>query len=108
MRLKLEYSRNILAGLASEDYDKIAKNAEAMQGMSKFEGFIRGKMPGYRAQLQVFQSANEELIRQAQNDNVEGAALAFTQVTVSCVNCHKQLRAAAPQPSVPAPKREEP
>ena len=93
MRKKLEYSRNILAGLSSEDFDKVAANAEAMQGMSRFEGFLRGKMPGYRTQLEVFQDANEEIIRQAQKDNVEGAALAFTQLTISCVNCHKQLRA---------------
>lgn len=93
MRKKLEYSRNILAGLASEDFDKVAANAQSMQGMSRFEGFLRGKMPGYRTQLEVFQDANEEIIRQAQKDNIEGAALAFTQLTISCVNCHKQLRA---------------
>ena len=93
MKKKLEYSRNILAGLASEDFDMVADNAQAMQFMNKFEGFIRGKMPGYRTQLQIFQNANEEIIQQAQVENVEGATLAFTQLTVSCVNCHKQLRA---------------
>jgi hypothetical protein len=92
MRKKLDYSRNILAGLASEDFDKVVTNAQAMQGMSRFEGFLRGKMPGYRTQLEVFQDANEQIIKQAQKDNVEGAALAFTQLTISCVNCHKQLR----------------
>jgi hypothetical protein len=92
MRTKLDFSRNILAGLASEDFDKVAANAQAMQGMSMFESFIRGKMPSYRTQLEVFQDANDEIIRQAQKDNVEGAALAFTQLTMSCVNCHKQLR----------------
>jgi hypothetical protein len=108
MQKKLEYSRNILAGLATEDFDQIAQNAESMQTMSRFESFIRGKMPGYRTQLQVFQSANEQLIKQAQKDNVEGAALAFTQLTISCVNCHKQLREGQAQPAVPAPKRVEP
>lgn len=93
MKRKLEYSRNILAGLANEDFDMVADNARAMQFMSKFEGFLRGKMPGYRTQLQIFQNANEEIIEQAQKDNVEGATLAFSQLTVSCVNCHKQLRA---------------
>jgi len=94
MRTKLDFSRNILAGLASEDFDKVAANAQAMQGMGKLEWFIRGKMPGYRTQLEVFQDANEEIIRQAQKDNVEGAALAFTQLTISCVNCHRRLREA--------------
>jgi cytochrome c556 len=93
MRKKLDFSRNILAGLASEDFDKVVANAQAMQGMTKFESFIRGKMPEYRTQLEVFQDANEQIIEQAQKDNVEGAALAFTQLTISCVNCHKRLRA---------------
>lgn len=79
-----------------------------VQGMSRFEGFIRGKMLGYRAQLQVFQSANEELIRQAQKDNVEGAALAFTQLTISCVNCHKQLREGPPNRLPPLPSEFKP
>ena len=92
MRKKLEFSRNILAGLASEDFDKVVANAQAMEGMSRFEWFIRGKTPGYRTQLEVFQNANEEIIRQAQKDNVEGATLAFTQLTFSCVSCHKRLR----------------
>jgi hypothetical protein len=92
MRKKLDYSRAILEGLSTADFDKVAQNARAMQGLSKLEAFVRGRNPGYRRQLQIFQSANEELIEQAEKDNVEGAALAFTQVTISCVNCHKQLR----------------
>jgi hypothetical protein len=92
MRKKLDYSQSILEGLSTADFDKIAQNARAMQSLSRVEAFVRGRTPGYRRQLQIFQSANEELIEQADNDNVEGAALAFTQVTISCVNCHKQLR----------------
>jgi hypothetical protein len=93
MRKKLDYSQNILSGLASGDFDKIAENAEAMQGLSKVEWFIRGRTPGYRTQLEIFLDANTEIIKQAKQDNLEGSALAFTQLTISCVNCHKNLRA---------------
>jgi hypothetical protein len=94
MRKKLDYSQNILAGIANADFDKIAENAEAMRRLSKVEGFVRGRTPGYRTQLQIFEEATDEVIRQANKDNVEGAALAFTQVAMSCVNCHKHLREA--------------
>jgi hypothetical protein len=94
MKKKLDYSQNILAGIANADFDKIAESAQSMQSLSKVEGFIRGQMPGYRTQLEAFLDANAEIIRQAQKDNVEGAALAFTQLTISCVNCHKRLREA--------------
>ena len=65
-----------------------------MKALSRIEGFVRGRTPGYRTQLQIFQDATEELMRQAEKENVDGAALAFTQLTISCVNCHKQLREA--------------
>jgi hypothetical protein len=92
MKKKLEFSQNILAGLAAADFDRIVENAQATRNLSKIEGFIRGQTPGYRTQLRIFEESADEIVRQAQRDNVEGAALAFTQLTISCVNCHKQLR----------------
>ena len=94
MRKKLDYSQNILAGIATADFDKIAKNAESMRTLGKVEAFVRSRTPGYRTQLQIFDESNAEILRQANRDNVDGAALAFTQLTISCVNCHKQLREA--------------
>jgi hypothetical protein len=92
MKKKLEYSQNILAGIATADYEKIIVNGESMRNLSKIEGFIRGQTPGYRTQLHIFQESADEIVRQAKKDNVDGAALAFTQLTISCVNCHKHLR----------------
>ena len=92
MKKKLDYSQNILAGITAEDYDKIADNARTMKGLGKFEAFVRSRNAAYTRQLQAFEDINDEIIRQADNDNVEGVALAFTQLTVNCVNCHKVLR----------------
>jgi hypothetical protein len=92
MKKKLDYSQNILAGLAEADFDKIAENAQAMQGLSKFEWFVRARTPGYRAQLEIFLDANADLVKQAKQDNLEGSAFAFTQITISCVNCHRKVR----------------
>lgn len=92
MKKKLEYSQNILAGIATGDFEKIVQNGESMRHLNVIEGFIRGRTPGYRTQLAIFQDSADEIVRQAKKDNVEGAALAFTQLTISCVNCHKHLR----------------
>jgi hypothetical protein len=92
MQKKLEYSKNILAGITTADFDMIVENAESMRRLSSIEGFIRGRTPGYRTQLQIFEETADEIIRQGKNDNADGAALAFTQLTISCVNCHKRLR----------------
>ncbi|MFM7073142.1 MAG: hypothetical protein ACKO38_15255 [Planctomycetota bacterium] len=92
MRRKLDYSQQILVGIAEADFERIATNAKAMRALGKVERFVRGRTPGYRSQLQIFQDATEQLIKHAEKDNVDGAALAFTQLTISCVNCHKHLR----------------
>jgi hypothetical protein len=92
MKKKLDYSQNILAGVTSEDFDKIADNARAMKGLGKFEAFVRSRNPAYTRQLQIFNEVNDDIIRQADSDNLEGVALAFTQLTINCINCHKALR----------------
>lgn len=92
MRKKLDYSQNILAGITAGDWELVAQNANAMKGLAKIESFVRARTPGYKSQMQVFQEANEEVLRQAARENPDGAALAFTSLTISCINCHKQLR----------------
>lgn len=94
MRKKLEFSQNILGGIATADFDKIVSNAEAMGRLSRVEGFIRRQTPGYQTQLKIFEEAVADITRQANRESVEGAGLAFTQMTFSCVNCHKRLREA--------------
>lgn len=97
MQKKLEYSQRVLNALPLEDFEEIRKNAAAMKRLSRIEGFVRRTdTEQYRTQLHVFEFANNELIRSADNKNIEGAALAFTQLTLSCVNCHKIIR----QPAV--------
>lgn len=92
MRRKLEYSKKILSGLTSGDFDEIADSARKMKLLDRIELFVRGRSPSYRAQFGVFQDANRELIREADKKNLDGAALAFTQLTISCIQCHKRLR----------------
>jgi len=92
MKQKLTYAQEILNGLAKEDYALLTKNARAMQALDKIELFVRQKPEGYRTQLKTFQFSVNELVRNAEDKNLDGATLAFTQLTVSCVNCHKELR----------------
>ena len=94
MAKKLEYSQTILNGLATEDFDKIEQNALAMKGLNRIEYFVRQQPEGYRTQLKIFQYSVNELIRHSEDEDLDGATLAFTQMTISCINCHKQLRSA--------------
>ena len=40
----------------------------------------------------TFEFANMELVRNAKADRLDGATIAFQQLTISCVSCHKMLR----------------
>ena len=94
MQSKLEHSKNILEGLTREDFGAISKGAKAMRGLTALEGWFRADTPRYKAQLNAFWLANDALIQAADEKNVDAATLAYTQLTISCVNCHKQVRAA--------------
>jgi mono/diheme cytochrome c family protein len=99
MQKKLEYSENILAGLATADFEKIGKNARSMNALSQMEKWVRAGVPEYRAQLAAFQHANKDLIRMADAEQLDGATLAYVQLALSCVNCHKVVRdSAKPKP----------
>jgi hypothetical protein len=92
MKKKLEYAERILEGLTSADFEAISKNARMMQQLNKIEEFVRGRDEAYDFHLKSFHYANRELIRQAAEEDIDGAALAYTQLTMSCVNCHTHLR----------------
>ncbi len=92
MEKKLEYSSAILRGLAVNDFQLLESNARQLQMLNKVEGFIRRRNPEYRKQVEMFERVTDELIRQSERKNSDGVALAFNQLTVSCVRCHQALR----------------
>ena len=92
MKKKLEYTQQILTGLANEDFDSIAKHAKILNTFGSLEQWFRADCEAYRAQLKIFRFANSELIRLAEEKNLEGASLAYMQLTMSCVNCHSHIR----------------
>jgi hypothetical protein len=92
MKKKLDFSKNIMEGIALADFDKVTQNAQTLRGLSKIEAFVRRGTPGYRVQVDAFEQSLTEIIRQADKENLEGTTLGFHQLTVSCVKCHRDLR----------------
>lgn len=92
MQLKLGATQKILEGMTRGDYESIEKHANAMQSVGHLEGWVRSDMPEYRAQLRAFDHANGAIVRAAQDKNIDGVTIAFAQLTISCVQCHKVVR----------------
>ena len=89
---KLQESQSIFAALAQADFPTIVKSTDGLKGLTKIEAFVRRRSPEYRTQLRTFEFALKEMNKQAKSENIEGVVLGFNQMTLSCVNCHKQLR----------------
>ena len=102
MTKKMEYSQNVLRGLAKADFAAIEKNARSMNDLTQIEKWIRGNTPEYKRHVAGFQAANKGLIQMAQDKNIDGATLAYMQLTMSCVQCHKLVRDA--DKASPTPK----
>ena len=98
MKIKMNGTAGILQGLASGDFDTIKEHATRMYAFSRIEKLTKGKNEEYQLQLKMFRFANRKLIQMASAKNLEGATLAFNQMTTSCVNCHRVIRDG--QPSV--------
>lgn len=96
MRLKLDYAKGVLEGLALERMDDIAKNAKSLKEMSAAAQWEVPTVPSaeYLTHTAEFQRIAAELARQAEARNLEGATLAYVRLTVNCVDCHKAARGA--------------
>jgi hypothetical protein len=92
MHKKLTNSQKILEGIAVQDYDKIRDGADELILISKAAEWRVIKSPQYELHSNDFRASAEALSRMAQGKNLDGAALAYVDMTLSCVKCHKYVR----------------
>jgi hypothetical protein len=92
MRVKLLQSQRVLEGLTMEDYDAIAKHSQEMSLLSQAATWQVLQTPEYRDRSTEFRRAADALTEAAKNRNLDGAALAYVDVTMKCIDCHKYVR----------------
>ena len=92
MKAKLAHSQQVLKGLATEDFDLIAKNAQAMSLLCVDEMWMVLQTPEYRERSAEFRRSVDAVTEAAKKKNLEAAALGYVDVTLKCVNCHKYVR----------------
>jgi cytochrome c556 len=92
MRAKLSHSQKVLEGLTTEDFDLIAKNSQAMSLLSQATNWQVLQTQDYLQQSQDFRRTADALTEAAGKKNLDGAALAYVELTMKCINCHKYVR----------------
>ena len=92
MRQKVAYSQQVLVGITLEDYGLIANNAEKLVELSNKTNWYSRQVPEYELFLNEFRRNAQELMKAGQQKNLDAASLAYVQMTLSCVSCHKFIR----------------
>lgn len=95
MRAKLDHSKQVLEGLALEDFDMIAKHSQELSLLSLAASWQVIETMEYQQQSVEFRRAADAVTAAARTKNLDGAALAYVEMTMKCVNCHKYVRRVA-------------
>ncbi len=106
MKAKLQHSQAALEGIALADFDAVQASAQKLTQLSQAAGWRTRRTPEYDLFTAEFRRRTEALEQSAREKNIDGATLAYSQMTFTCVNCHKyirgrkvvQLKAAVPEP----------
>jgi len=89
---KLRYAQRLLEGIVMRDYPKITTSAEKLIQISNAAEWQAVRTPRYEVHSNEFRRAAEMIIRKAKDKNLDGVALSYVELTLSCVRCHDYVR----------------
>jgi hypothetical protein len=92
MKAKLEHAQKILGGLVLEDFGLIDKEAQRLALLSQASTWQVLQTEEYLQHSNEFRRSTNALSTAAQEKNLDGAALAYMEMTMKCINCHKYVR----------------
>jgi hypothetical protein len=92
MRAKLGHAQLVLEGLALADYELIERGSHDLALASQASSWQVLQTEDYARQSREFRRACESLRSAAKDKNLDGAALAWMEVTLKCIQCHKYVR----------------
>jgi cytochrome c556 len=92
MQRKLTASQKVLEGIALNDFKSVGKQADELIAISKEAEWRVLKTPEYELHSNDFRRAAESLGDAAKDKNIDAAALAYVDLTLTCVKCHKHVR----------------
>jgi hypothetical protein len=92
MRAKAGYAHRLLDAVVQEDFDVIQDQAFRLKAVAETADWYDAENPELERETHAFIRAADRLFEAAKDKNGDGAALAYMNVTLSCVHCHRLLR----------------
>jgi hypothetical protein len=98
MKAKRERAHAVLDALTAGDPDALRRNAENLALIAEMRVFVTGyKTEEYQFQAKAFKHAADDLLTAAKAKNLDAAALAYADMTRTCVKCHTHFRGVGPK-----------
>jgi len=98
MKAKRERAHALLDALTAGDYSALGRNAEVLVAIADMRVFTAAyKSEEYQYQAKAFKHAADDLLAAAKAKNLDAAALAYSDITRTCVKCHTHFRKVAPK-----------
>lgn len=92
MEKKLAVAQKLLGGLAVNDFAAIKENAGILNDLSKQAAWKMIETPRYESYSDEFQRLTLRMFEQATDKNLDGVALSYVDMTLTCVKCHQHVR----------------
>lgn len=92
MRIKLNHAQEVLRGITLEDYQRVATNAKKMSLHSLESNWQVMQTKPYLDMSAEFRASANRLAQAAKERNQDGTTLAYFEMTMKCVRCHRYLR----------------
>ncbi len=93
MRTKLEASQQILEGLCTENFGLIGTGADSLKKIGSAEEWRISNDATYSQRSAEFIRVAERLKKAADEKKTDGVALTWIEATMSCIECHRWVRA---------------
>lgn len=92
MKAKAGYAHRLLDAVVIEDFDVIQDQAFRLKAVAETADWRGSDSPEFVRETDAFIRATERLYQAAKAENGDDAALAYMDVTLSCLHCHRHLR----------------
>jgi hypothetical protein len=92
MRKKLDFAKDILEGLTTNDMNQVASSAQGLSALSLESAWNVYTTDEYLTMSEDFRRSLTAVREGARNDNSDRATLGYISMTVQCVECHRFLR----------------
>ncbi len=93
MKAKAGYTHRILDAVIAQDFDTVREEAFRLKAVAETADWNVLDTAEYARESEDFIHATEGLLESAKARNGDAMALAYVDVTLSCIHCHRYIKA---------------